>query len=201
MVCACPVSGRTRIPDCTCNSFPQVSPLFQIRWKRLVVDEGHVHGAKNTRLGEVANLLSVERRWLVTGTPTTDLLGLSFGSQSFEADNDQLDLQYPSDDGEDLRLSEEDPASNASRDDLGLRHLDENQCKPRIWTSSDRSNLRRLDNMISKFLQVPRFAAAHDLFNSQVVNPLFKKGGPAFGSIQVLTQVMASVMVRHRYVD
>ena len=165
----------------------------------MVVDEGHVHGAKNTRLGEVANLLSVERRWLVTGTPTTDLLGLRFGSQSFEEENVQLNLQYPSDDGEDLRLSEEDPASDGSQDDIGSHHVDENECKPRMWTSGDRSNLRRLDNMISKFLKVPRFAATHDLFNSQVVNPLFRKGGPAFGSIQVLTQVMASVMVRHRY--
>lgn len=49
------------------------SPLLQLRWLRLVVDEGHelgMHGAGN-RVTRFINEVAAERRWCMSGTPTT----------------------------------------------------------------------------------------------------------------------------------
>ncbi|OBZ69321.1 hypothetical protein A0H81_10948 [Grifola frondosa] len=88
--CKCPGSWATRVPKCRCNSHADVSQLLQIRFKRLVVDEGHIASSRNSAFSHFAQCLSVERRWIMTGTPTTNLLGLAFGQGS--------ELQYPSED-------------------------------------------------------------------------------------------------------
>ncbi|CAD7696884.1 unnamed protein product [Ostreobium quekettii] len=48
------------------------SPLLQIHWLRVVVDEGHLLGNTMafTSRSQMARMLRAERRWVVTGTPT-----------------------------------------------------------------------------------------------------------------------------------
>jgi SNF2 family DNA or RNA helicase len=50
------------------------SPLLQIRWLRLIVDEGHELGSDesaDTALTHFLNEIAAERRWVLSGTPTT----------------------------------------------------------------------------------------------------------------------------------
>ncbi|KAA1469224.1 hypothetical protein DENSPDRAFT_795695 [Dentipellis sp. KUC8613] len=191
-MCSCPPYQDTRIPDCSCDIVPGVSPLLQLRWKRLVVDEGHVHGNDKTRISMVAQLLTVERRWLVSGTPTTNLLGLSFGSNSELLDENGWDLLYPSEEG----------LLQASNVDLGQDELLEVGGQvARVWTSRDRDNLQKLKKMIAYFLKVPQFANLPSLFDTHVIQPLFGVNGPLPGAIQILEQVMQSVMIRHQIAD
>ncbi|KAI0636454.1 SNF2 family N-terminal domain-containing protein [Trametes polyzona] len=154
-----------------CSRRPDVSPLLQIRWKRLVVDEGHNTAEKRTEYVIFSKSLSVERRWIVTGTPTTNLLGLSFGAGG--------ELQYPDDDDEMLVEPQ------------------------RIWNADDREDLRKLGNMLTHFLLMMPFASTSEpkAFASLVASPLFAPSGPYPGDIDVLVQVMSSVMVRHRIED
>lgn len=192
-VCECPNYKGTRVPNCSCDT-SEISPLFLIRWKRLVVDEGHVHGSDKTNISKVANLLSVERRWLVTGTPTTNLLGINLrGSEII------TDLQYPGDtsEAEDVFQSGEELDPDAPDTDSG-QTTNMRTLSPRTWTKYDREDLRRLGTMVITFLQIPRFAAEPRLFGTHVVHTLFGTSGPQPGAVQVLTQVMSSIMIRHQ---
>ncbi|KAI0351515.1 hypothetical protein OH77DRAFT_1506480 [Trametes cingulata] len=167
-ICRCELFTR-----CRCSRHKDVSPLLQVRWKRLVVDEGHNTAEKRTNYAIFTKLLSVERRWIVTGTPTTNLLGLNFGSGS--------ELQYPEDEDE-------------------LAGQIDGQ---RVWHPDERHDLRKLGNMLTDFLKMMPFASESDpkAFATLVSNPLFSPTGPYPWDLDVLVQVMSSVMVRHRIED
>jgi hypothetical protein len=172
---------------------------LQIRWKRLVIDEGHVSATLSTTLVPFSKLLSVERRWIVSGTPTTNLLGLSLGDS-------QLDCTKASEskDVED-REKEEFRAWEVDEEGDEITEVDEMQVDSstshesmRIWNKHDRGDLTKLGNMITHFIAVPQFHADPKLVASHVVEPLLDGTGPRPGSIQVLNQVMEMIMIRHR---
>ncbi|KAJ3530656.1 hypothetical protein NM688_g7678 [Phlebia brevispora] len=242
-ICTCPeVPGAVRVPDCKCSArVKDVSPLLQIRWKRLVVDEGHVAGTTSTNLMALIKMLSIERKWIVTGTPTTNLMGLHFGQGSelmypeepedleygeYVAQGNDEQRDYPMDietsgtssatsdsraEPSSLSFHPEAEANPVSPDTSlesifsglpqGARERSLSPRSIRVWTKDDREDLHKMGNMVSSFLELPAFAADSKLFSSHVVAPLMDAAGPRPGSVQVLTQVMESVMVRHRIED
>ncbi|KAL1851553.1 hypothetical protein Plec18170_006372 [Paecilomyces lecythidis] len=72
------------------------SPLKALHWLRIIVDEGHNvagHGHK-TSMVHMLDQLHIERRWVVSGTPSTGLYGVEISLASQEAltsDTDQID--------------------------------------------------------------------------------------------------------------
>ena len=183
--CSCDEFSSSRVPICLCQ-MNEVSALLQIRWKRLVIDEGHVSATLSTTLVPFAKLLSVERRWIVTGTPTTNLLGLSFGINSKEK--------------EEFRAWEVDEESDEATEVNEMLMVDSSTSREstRIWSKYDREDLNKLGNMIAHFIAVPQFYADPRLVASHVIEPLLDGTGPRPGSIQVLNQVMEMIMIRHR---
>ncbi|CAA7270930.1 unnamed protein product [Cyclocybe aegerita] len=210
--CTCPEYPGYRVPKCECQHH-SVSPFLQIRWKRLVIDEGHVSASLSTILVPFAKLLSVERRWIVTGTPTTNLLGLSLGSKAVEnvctvlvdEGNDEADAvsssQRASPSCPPSRSPSATPAPTSAHDVTISASSSPPPCAKRIWTKYDREDLNKLGNMISHFIAVPQFTSDPKLIASHVIEPLLDHSGPRRGSIQVLNQVMESVMIRHRVED
>jgi hypothetical protein len=91
LACSCPYVGATRTPDCRCFKKDEVykSPLLGIRWKRLIVDEGHSMGSRKSNAICVAERLSVESRWLVSGTPSPSLLGAGAGVANTEGETEE----------------------------------------------------------------------------------------------------------------
>ncbi|EKM82385.1 hypothetical protein AGABI1DRAFT_67996 [Agaricus bisporus var. burnettii JB137-S8] len=198
--CECPNIPGSRIPDCKCPSPANASPLLQVRWKRLVIDEGHVSASLSTNLTPFTKLLSVERRWIVTGTPTTNLLGLSLGKNTI-SEVVPTTGKEPDSNEEDYVTSETDentPSQQSSPSSPS--HLSQ-EIRQRIWNKYDRADLAKLDNMITHFIAVPQFIAFPKLLSQHIREPLLDKNGPRPGSIQVLTQLMEMIMIRHRIED
>ena len=78
-ICRCPYIGSTRTRDCSCLRTDELyeSPLKRLHLKRLIIDEGHVLGNTNSMAVSVANkLVTADARWVVSGTPAKDLLGV-----------------------------------------------------------------------------------------------------------------------------
>ncbi|KAH8099601.1 SNF2 family N-terminal domain-containing protein [Cristinia sonorae] len=201
-VCRCPhVSTHIRVPLCVCDWKSAVSPFLSIRWKRIVVDEGHKAHNRTSNLTTFARRLSVERRWIVTGTPTTHLMGLQFG-QNGEKDNSELSQLVDASTDLDLKPS-----------NLTVIPGEEQHCevlKGRIWShDGDREDLNKLYRMIGHFLMIKPFAVTTEsvensrIFSTHVMDALIP--GPRMlprpGSIRMLQQIMEMVMIRHRCED
>ncbi|KAF7364001.1 Helicase C-terminal domain-containing protein [Mycena sanguinolenta] len=174
-----------------CASHHPRSPLLHVRWKRFVIDEGHVSASFDSVLMHFARSLSVERRWIVTGTPTTNLLGLNLGKTINE------DAAVRQSEVNAVLLSRT-PSEDFEIDDAD----DSASTVPRVWTKDgDAVDLMKLGNMISYFIGVPQFLANSKLFDSHVKAPLLDARGPRPGAVEVLMQLMSSVMFRHRIAD
>lgn len=186
--CSCPCFQGSRVPDCSCPGDPDVTPLLQVRWKRLVVDEGHTAGNVSTVINHFVRQLSIERKWIVTGTPTSNILGLSLGRSGEEFNMGDTDCSEP-----------QSPSGSFTSDEPSSSTNTEEPCT-RIWSRYDGHNLRKLGTMISDFLAVPQFFADHNAFSFHVSSPLCHRCGPRPWAIEILGRVMQMVMVRHRHV-
>ncbi|KAJ4484665.1 SNF2 family N-terminal domain-containing protein [Lentinula edodes] len=165
-------------PKCRCKP-PDISSLLQIRWKRLVIDEGHISSSLSTRFTPFAQQLSVQARWIVTGTPTTNLLGLSFGESGTEEIKETL--MHPQ------SLSELGDACSLLN-------------SARIWNASDNRDITKLMTMISQFIGV-KFLADGQVIRTHIKDALFTEKGPLPGGVDMLVQIMREMMIRHQISD
>ncbi|ORY06239.1 SNF2 family N-terminal domain-domain-containing protein [Clohesyomyces aquaticus] len=84
LACDCPYIGASRIRDCRCakeQGFYE-SPLMRLHWLRIIVDEGHNFSSDTSNAVLVAKQLQAERRWVVSGTPAKDLVGVEVRTDS-----------------------------------------------------------------------------------------------------------------------
>ncbi|KAL1959534.1 hypothetical protein VTO42DRAFT_1979 [Malbranchea cinnamomea] len=79
---------------------PYESPLRELHWLRIIVDEGHnfASSGQKTRAVHLLDRLQVERRWVVSGTPSNGLYGIEVALASQETSRES-------------HVSEEDKAS------------------------------------------------------------------------------------------
>ena len=73
---------------------PEDSPLTKLHWLRIVVDEGHNvagHGQRTVMMHILAQL-HFERRWVVSGTPSSGLYGVEVSLASHETNTSDTDL-------------------------------------------------------------------------------------------------------------
>ncbi|KAF1851943.1 uncharacterized protein K460DRAFT_413433 [Cucurbitaria berberidis CBS 394.84] len=86
--CNCPYIGATRIPDCNCVNSSRMyeSPLKKLHWLRIIIDEGHSFSSSVSNAVLVAKQIQAERRWVVSGTPAKNLVGVEVDMSTLDAD-------------------------------------------------------------------------------------------------------------------
>jgi len=88
LACRCPYIGSSRTRDCSCVSGNDIydSPLKHLHFLRIIIDEGHFFSNGNSTAAQVAcKLVEADHRWVVSGTPAKDLLGVEMDLYSSEA--------------------------------------------------------------------------------------------------------------------
>lgn len=96
LICRCPYIGSTRIRDCRCLQPSDVysSPLKSLHFKRLIVDEGHSFSAYHTTAVSVANkLVTADHRWIVSGTPAKNMIGVELDLTVHDSDSATMPRQ------------------------------------------------------------------------------------------------------------
>lgn len=73
---------------------PEDSPLTKLHWLRIIVDEGHnIAGqGQRTNMLHLLDQLRVERRWIVSGTPSSGLYGVEVSLASRETFSSDTDM-------------------------------------------------------------------------------------------------------------
>lgn len=157
------------------------SPLAQVHFKRIIVDEGHRFGS--SRYGRKSHTLMVlehiqaSARWVVTGTPSTGLFGID--------DND----------------------ANAAASGEASGHIDGLRLNPADFSGEqERKDLERIGAIASLYLGVRPWANGYtedgDSRAEWSVYMMQKKhNGRGRGSHPVLKATLESLIIRHRKSD
>ena len=147
-------------PQCTCPETTK-SPLLRIRWKRLIIDEGHVLGQGTTRLVSLAGRLRVERRWCVTGTVSNHMMGMDLGMERTLSGN-PTDLE------------------------TGMLTPPEDSLVSR---KSEQLDLKRLGAILIDFLHTPPFYNT-EIWNRYVVRPYTENLCGSMSSLRSIMTIM-----------
>ena len=179
---------------CVCSAHtnaPYSSPLASLHFFRIIVDEGHdfsTFGRKNNAVFALQKL-HVERRWIVSGTPSSGLLGI-------EASTAILESLSGSSDQDTLLVREILESRRGSSDSLRL--------KSGVRKSAllqERKDLEKLGSIVVDFLDLRPWAngkGGSDVASwKQYVIP--NEDGQR--KPQSLRRVLESLVIRHRIED
>lgn len=118
------------------------NPLLKVFWKRLIIDEGHSMNSKSSRAGLLSREMHAERRWAVTGTPTSGLTRLHMDEEDEEG-----------------KLITDSPSKRKNK------YVVKNNF-------NEKDDLAKLGNLISNFLKIEPFHSQPKLWQSTMVRPL-----------------------------
>ena len=164
--------------DCHCSIEEHKSPLMEVHFLRVIMDEGHEFSSSGHRSSVYWALqkLCVDRKWIVSGTPASGLLGVEVGTATHETSHSAADDHVSAN----LNLLE------ARRNESAL--------------VQERKDLEKLGVIVAGFLQIKPWANSkeHDPASwSKYIVP-YSDGRRKVGSLKTL---LDSLVVRHRIED
>ncbi|MCJ1381762.1 hypothetical protein MMC17_004873 [Xylographa soralifera] len=167
------VSGQ-----CSNSPLQYYSPLKDLRFLRLIVDEGHAFastGASNNA-GKVLNELHVERKWIISGTPTSGLMGVEVDMAAMET------LEGAS-------------STNAEANQMALAAR-----RKEIAVAQERKDIEKLGNIVVKFLQLKPWSNLKQN-DSASWHKYVMTSRTGTRNITSLKGTLESLVVRHRVED
>ncbi|MCJ1284358.1 hypothetical protein MMC26_003689 [Xylographa opegraphella] len=172
--CRCP----SEIRECSHPLMQYHSPLKDLHFLRLIVDEGHTFastGASNN-VGKVLNELHVERKWIVSGTPTSGLMGVEVDMAAMEMLEGALSTN-----------------AEANQEALEARRKE-------IAIVQERKDIEKLGNLVVKFLQVKPWANSKQNDSASWFRYVMTSKTGA-RNITSLKRTLESLVIRHRVED
>ena len=150
------------------------SPLTELRWLRVIVDEGHGFAGSASKTNALAMLdkMYIERRWVVSGTPANTLLGVEVGL-----------------------------AVNESSENTDPKHALESRRAPDAL-DQEIKDIERLRTIVVKFLKVLPWANAKGADHAnwkRYLSPMTHSFRRRQGAC--LRTLLQSLIVRHRIED
>ncbi|KAI4743141.1 hypothetical protein E4T50_06472 [Aureobasidium sp. EXF-12298] len=185
VTCHCPYIGATRTRNCVCLRPDDlyVSPLKALHFLRIIIDEGHGMASENTKILTVASeLVETSHRWVVSGTPAKDLIGV------------ELDMVGPvSHAGT--------PTPNI--DDESIRR-DALMSQRKLFNENDEKvgAVRNLGSLASGFLKIRPWCSTEDERGSDWINYFFRhemlrpRTRTFSGFSKCLRQMLESTVIR-----
>jgi len=157
------------------------SPLTDVRWLRVICDEGHGFAGSSSKTNAMAMLdkMAIERRWVVSGTPASTVHGVEVGLAAVESTS---------------------PTRPTSREDELLLALRSGR-SPESQKHEEK-DFERLRLMVVNFLKLQPWANDKDDkadFRKYLAPRLSEHGKRQ--SIPALREVLQTLIIRHRIED
>ncbi|KGO66653.1 Helicase, C-terminal [Penicillium expansum] len=150
------------------------APILNLHWLRVIVDEGHNLAGKTTGMVDLLKNLKFERRWMISGTPLSEMYGVELSIASLEVDTD--DTESSPDNNEAAILQKGKKAGNAVNHEI--------------------RNLDKLGDMIHDFFSLKPWAnntKEWPRYTRMVGEDGIRRKSPS------LRATLQSLVVRHRY--
>ncbi|TAQ84976.1 hypothetical protein B7494_g6688 [Chlorociboria aeruginascens] len=198
--CQCPFFAGTTKRNCTCshqNRFYR-SPLKDLHFKRLIIDEGHTFGnassSSKTEAMTVVDFLQLSARWIISGTPTQGLYGSEVnlsGTERNSTAGTPVDLEST------LGVGPSSPILSPDPRDSPTSRLEK-------ATKQERKDLEKLGNIATIFLQARPWAKVpgHNdaaSWSQHVMQP--RHGSKGHGNMTCLRSTLEGMIIRHRAED
>ena len=152
------------------------SPLTELRWLRVICDEGHAFAGSAVRTNALAMLdkMYIERRWVVSGTPSNSLVGVEVGIAT--------------------------DTSETSRADKIHQSLQSNRLAPAA--EEEMKDVDKLRQMVTTFLKMPPWANRKGVDHASWKKYLAPFDGDGQRrKTACLRTLLQSLVVRHRIQD
>ena len=182
---------------------PYHSPLKDLHFKRLIVDEGHTFGnsssSSKTEAVTVVEFLQLSARWIISGTPTQGLYGAEVAIGNSESSSSSA-TPLEEDDIETSNLlakafpylsdrSDTDTSSQASKKQEAM------------FFKQERKDLEKLGNIATVFLKARPWANSledkdHASWSQHVMQP--RHGRKSRGNTDCLKATLEGMIIRHR---
>lgn len=174
--CRCP----RRFCQCSIDAQPYHSPLKDLHFLRLVVDEGHAFASTGAtgNAGSLLNDLHVERKWIISGTPTSGLMGVEIDMAAVETQNGVSNNGH-----------------EASQKVLAARRKE-------IAITQERKDLEKLGNIVVNFLHLKPWAKNVKAKDDEASwRKYVITSGPGMRKITSLKATLEGLVVRHSVGD
>ncbi|KAG4434725.1 hypothetical protein IFR05_009802 [Cadophora sp. M221] len=183
------------------------SPLKDLHFKRLIVDEGHTFGnssaSSRTEAGAVLEFLQVSARWIVSGTPTKGLYGADVGignSQTTSREDTPFSSNTPGS-HENVLLNELSTLLDTPRSESSYQTSSKELS---LYHKQERKDIEKLGNIAISYLKAKPWANRPDesdyaSWSHFIMQP--RHGSKSRGNLDCLKATLEGMIIRHQQCD